>query len=128
MSPKLATFRRDIQPRLADGRNFALEKASPLITASPNSPLASSLPTYQRVYKGVAKCFTYLHNRDRARYEAEYARTLEHATPLLGTLESLAHDNSIEENAYLGVAGALKDDFKFLATVAEALTASGLWK
>jgi len=134
-----------VQKHLAEGRRIALGKSEkvlttprPIATRTDGTPqqtkdtldkfMQTVLPMLSKIYKGIAACYTHLHNRNRTLYDKTYARMTERATDLIEKFTDDGTGVRPSEFSYLDISNQLYKEFNMLSVWSDKFQASGLWK
>jgi len=133
-----------VQTHLAKGRANALANSvkvfttqRPIVKRTNGTPQQTEdaldkvmqlIPMVSKIYKGIAACYTHLHNRNRTLYDKTYARTTERATDLLEKFTDDSIDANVTEFSYLDISNKLYKEFNMLSVWSDKFQSSGLWK
>ena len=134
-----------VQTHLAKGRANALANSvkvfttqRPIVKRTNGTPqqtedaldkmMQTTVPMVSKIYKGIAACYTHLHNRNRTLYDKTYARTTERATDLLEKFTDDSIDANVTEFSYLEISNKLYKEFNMLSVWSDKFQSSGLWK
>ena len=134
-----------VQTHLAKGRANALANSvkvfttqRPIVKRTNGTPqqtedaldkvMQTTVPMVSKIYKGIAACYTHLHNRNRTLYDKTYARTTERATDLLEKFTDDSIDANVTEFSYLDISNKLYKEFNMLSVWSDKFQSSGLWK
>ena len=88
----------------------------------------TTVPMVSKIYKGIAACYTHLHNRNRTLYDKTYARTTERATDLLEKFTDDSTGARPSDFSYLDISNKLYKEFNMLSGWSDKFQSSGLWK
>ena len=134
-----------VQTHLAKGRANALANSvkvfttqRPIVKRTNGTPqqtedaldkmMQTTVPMVSKIYKGIAACYTHLHNRNRTLYDKTYARTTERATDLLEKFTDDSTGARPSEFSYLDISNKLYKEFNMLSGWSDKFQSSGLWK
>ena len=133
-----------VQTHLAKGRANALANSvkvfttqRPIVKRTNGTPQQTEdaldkvmqlIPMVSKIYKGIAACYTHLHNRNRTLYDKTYARTTERATDLLEKFTDDSTGARPSEFSYLDISNKLYKEFNMLSVWSDKFQSSGLWK
>ena len=134
-----------VQTHLAKGRANALANSvkvfttqRPIVKRTNGTPqqtedaldkmMQTTVPMVSKIYKGIAACYTHLHNRNRTLYDKTYARTTERATDLLEKFTDDSTGARPSDFSYLDISNKLYKEFNMLSGWSDKFQSSGLWK
>ena len=134
-----------VQTHLAEGRRIALGNSvkvfttqRPIVKRTNGTPqqtedaldkmMQTTVPMVSKIYKGIAACYTHLHNRNRTLYDKTYARTTERATDLLEKFTDDSTGARPSDFSYLDISNKLYKEFNMLSGWSDKFQSSGLWK